>query len=176
MACPHWHLACLVAIAPCAFTAARNDRLTAAGQWIRRVGQRDLARLRAPWDPLAGRYRASDAGPRRQVMGLVGAAGVAGLPGAASARAAQVRVSGMINWAAGTVMRMPVSDGLQPKLTAPAYRFLASSEQIGSSPRPRRLPEATVWEPLPMPVLVAFAWRLRGGVKFPGSWPTPCPA
>jgi DDE_Tnp_1-associated len=29
-------LACLVAIALCAFTAAGNDRLTAAGQWIRR--------------------------------------------------------------------------------------------------------------------------------------------
>jgi predicted transposase YbfD/YdcC len=53
-------LACLVAIALCAFTAAGNDRFTAVGQWIRRAGQADLARLRAPWDPLAGRYRAPD--------------------------------------------------------------------------------------------------------------------
>ena len=53
-------LACLVAIAVCAFTAAGNDRLTAAGQWIRRASQADLARLRAPWDPVAGRYRAPD--------------------------------------------------------------------------------------------------------------------
>jgi hypothetical protein len=30
-------LACLVAIATCAFTAAGNDRFTAAGQWIRRA-------------------------------------------------------------------------------------------------------------------------------------------
>ena len=42
-------LACPVAV--CAFTAAGNDRFTAVGQWIRRAGQADLARLRAPWDP-----------------------------------------------------------------------------------------------------------------------------
>jgi predicted transposase YbfD/YdcC len=53
-------LACLVAVALCAFTAAGNDRLTAAGQWIRRAGQAGLARLHAPWDPMAGRYRAPD--------------------------------------------------------------------------------------------------------------------
>jgi predicted transposase YbfD/YdcC len=53
-------LACLVAVAVCAFTAAGNDRLTAAGQWIKRASQDDLARLRAPWDPLAGRYRVPD--------------------------------------------------------------------------------------------------------------------
>jgi len=53
-------LACLIAIALCAFTAAGNGRLTAAGQWIRRASQQDLARLRAPWDPIAGRYRAPD--------------------------------------------------------------------------------------------------------------------
>jgi hypothetical protein len=40
-------LACLVAIAVCAFTAAGNDRFTAVGQWIRRAGQADLGRLRA---------------------------------------------------------------------------------------------------------------------------------
>jgi DDE_Tnp_1-associated len=40
-------LACLIAIALCAFTAAGNDRLTAVGQWIRRAGQADLARLHA---------------------------------------------------------------------------------------------------------------------------------
>ena len=53
-------LACLIAVAVCAFTAAGNDRFTAVGQWIRRAGQADLARLRAPWDPVAGRYRAPD--------------------------------------------------------------------------------------------------------------------
>ena len=60
---PHgriYPLACLVAIAICAFTAAGNDRFTAAGQWIRRASQADLARLRAPWDPIAGQYRAPD--------------------------------------------------------------------------------------------------------------------
>jgi len=53
-------LACLIAVALCAFTAAGNDRLTAVGQWISRASQQDLARLRAPWDPMAGRYRAPD--------------------------------------------------------------------------------------------------------------------
>jgi hypothetical protein len=61
-------LACLVAIAVCAFTAAGNDRFTAAGQWIRRASQADLARLRAPWDPLAGRYRAPDEKTIRVVL------------------------------------------------------------------------------------------------------------
>jgi predicted transposase YbfD/YdcC len=53
-------LACLIAIALCAFTAAGNDRLTAVGQWVKRASQADLARLHAPWDPMAGRYRAPD--------------------------------------------------------------------------------------------------------------------
>jgi predicted transposase YbfD/YdcC len=61
-------LACLVAIALCAFTAAGNDRLTAVGQWVRRAGQADLARLHAPWDPLAGRYRAPDEKTIRVVL------------------------------------------------------------------------------------------------------------
>jgi predicted transposase YbfD/YdcC len=61
-------LACLIAIALCAFTAAGNDRFTAVGQWIRRAGQQDLARLRAPWDPLAGRYRAPDEKTVRVVL------------------------------------------------------------------------------------------------------------
>jgi len=62
-------LACLVAIAVCAFTAAGNDRLTAAGQWIKRASQDDLARLRAPWDPMAGRYRAPDEKTIRILLG-----------------------------------------------------------------------------------------------------------
>jgi predicted transposase YbfD/YdcC len=61
-------LACLVAIALCAFTAAGNDRFTAVGQWIRRAGQADLARPRAPWDPMAGRYRAPDEKTIRVVL------------------------------------------------------------------------------------------------------------
>ena len=61
-------LACLIAIAVCACTAAGNDRLTAAGQWARRASQEDLARLRAPWDPIAGRYRAPDEKTIRVVL------------------------------------------------------------------------------------------------------------
>lgn len=51
-------LECLLALVLCAMTAAGHDRLSAVGQWIRRAGQRDLARLRAPYDPVTGRYRA----------------------------------------------------------------------------------------------------------------------
>ena len=61
-------LACLIAIALCAFTAAGNDRFTAVGQWIKRASQADLARLRAPWDPVAGRYRAPDEKTIRVVL------------------------------------------------------------------------------------------------------------
>ena len=61
-------LACLVAVALCAFTAAGNDRLTAVGQWIGRASQQDLARLRAPWDPMAGRYRVPDEKTIRVVL------------------------------------------------------------------------------------------------------------
>src|SRR5438552_16130070 len=61
-------LACLIAVAVCACTAAGNDRLTAVGQWARRASQADLARLRAPWDPLAGRYRAPDAKTSRVLL------------------------------------------------------------------------------------------------------------
>src|SRR5277367_5311862 len=61
-------LACLIAIALCAFTAAGNDRCTAVGQWIKRAGQADLARLHAPWDPIAGRYRAPDEKTIRVVL------------------------------------------------------------------------------------------------------------
>jgi hypothetical protein len=46
-------LACLIAVAVCAFTAAGNDRFTAVGQWIKRAGQADLARLHAPRDPMS---------------------------------------------------------------------------------------------------------------------------
>ena len=65
-------LACLIAVAVCAFTAAGNDRLTAAGQWIKRASQQDLARLRAPRAPLAGRYRAPDEKTIRVVLDRLG--------------------------------------------------------------------------------------------------------
>jgi predicted transposase YbfD/YdcC len=61
-------LACLIAIAVCAFTAAGNDRLTAIGQWTKRASQADLARLRAPWDPVTGQYRAPDEKTIRVVL------------------------------------------------------------------------------------------------------------
>jgi DDE_Tnp_1-associated len=53
-------LACLIAVAVCAFTAVGNNRFTAVGQWVRRASQADLARLRAAWDQMVGQYRAPD--------------------------------------------------------------------------------------------------------------------
>src|ERR1035441_4189971 len=73
-------LACLIAIAVCAFTAAGNDRLTAVGQWIRRASQADLARLHAPWDPIAGRHRAPDEKTIRVVLDRLSARGFAKAP------------------------------------------------------------------------------------------------
>src|SRR5450755_2314434 len=61
-------LACVIAVAVCAFTAAGNDRFTAVGQWIKRAGQADLARLHAPWDPMTGQYRALDEKTIRVVL------------------------------------------------------------------------------------------------------------
>ena len=55
-------LACLIAVAVCAFTAAGNDRFTAVGQWIRRASCRPSRPGPAarPVGPVAGRYRAPD--------------------------------------------------------------------------------------------------------------------
>ena len=61
-------LPCLIAVAVRAFTAAGNDRLAAVGQQTRRASQADLARLRAPWDPDTGRYRAPDEKTIRVVL------------------------------------------------------------------------------------------------------------
>jgi len=87
-------LSCLIAIAIWAFTAAGNDGLTAIGQWVRRAGQDDLARLRTPWDPIADRYRALDEktirvvldrlDPRALVKALLGSRMGHGGPAAAS--------------------------------------------------------------------------------------------
>jgi predicted transposase YbfD/YdcC len=94
-------LACPTAIALCAFTAAGNDRLTAVGQWVRRAGQDDLARLRTPWDPIAGRYRAPDEktirvvldrlDPRALARALLGSRWGRGGPPAASVRRYRAR-------------------------------------------------------------------------------------
>lgn len=49
-------------------TAAGHDRLSAVGQWVKRASRADLAGLRAPWDPMAGRYRAPDEKTVRMVL------------------------------------------------------------------------------------------------------------
>ena len=47
VACPHWHCRAR------ARAWSIPSRFTAIGQWIRRASQAGLARLRAPWDPIA---------------------------------------------------------------------------------------------------------------------------
>jgi predicted transposase YbfD/YdcC len=64
-------LACLLAVAVCAFTAAGHDRLTAIGQWIARASQEDLARLGSPVDPWTGLRRVPDESTIRHVLGEV---------------------------------------------------------------------------------------------------------
>ncbi len=49
-------------------TAAGNDRLLRSGSGLKGASQADLARLRAPWDPMAGRYRAPDEKTIRVVL------------------------------------------------------------------------------------------------------------
>jgi predicted transposase YbfD/YdcC len=61
-------LACLVAVALCALTAAGHDRLSAVGQWVKRASQGELARLGCPYDPLTGRYRCPDEKTIRTVL------------------------------------------------------------------------------------------------------------
>src|ERR1035441_1884614 len=61
-------LACQTAPASDAFPAAGKARLPGVGQWKRRASKADLARLHAPWDPIAGRYRAPDEKTIRVVL------------------------------------------------------------------------------------------------------------
>jgi predicted transposase YbfD/YdcC len=53
-------LASLVAVALCGLTVAGHDGLTGIGQWARRAGPAERARLGLPWDPMTGQYRVPD--------------------------------------------------------------------------------------------------------------------
>lgn len=61
-------LSCLVAVAVCAMTTAGHDGLTAVGQWIKKAGPVDRARLRLPWNPWTGQFRAPDEKTIRVVL------------------------------------------------------------------------------------------------------------
>lgn len=63
-----YDLSSLVAIVLCAMTATGHDGVTAIGQWIRRAGPAELARLRLPFDVLSGRYRVPDEKTLRSVL------------------------------------------------------------------------------------------------------------
>jgi DDE family transposase len=66
--CP---LACLAAIATCAFTAAGNDRFTAVGQWDQAGLPGRPGPAARPVDPIAGWYRAPDEKTIRVVLDRV---------------------------------------------------------------------------------------------------------
>jgi predicted transposase YbfD/YdcC len=53
-------LASLVAVALCGLTVAGHDGLTGIGQWAKRAGPGERARLGLPWDPMTGQYRVPD--------------------------------------------------------------------------------------------------------------------
>jgi hypothetical protein len=61
-------LACLIAIAVCAFTAAGNDRFTAVGQWVRRPARRIWPGCAPRGTRVAGRYRAPEEKTIRVVL------------------------------------------------------------------------------------------------------------
>jgi predicted transposase YbfD/YdcC len=63
-----YSLASLVAVALCGLTAAGHDRLTGIGQWIKRAGPEEHARLGLPWDPMTGQYRVPDEKTIRTVL------------------------------------------------------------------------------------------------------------
>src|SRR5512144_1287723 len=53
-------LSCLIVVAVCAMTTAGHDGLSAIGQWIKKASPLDRARLRLPWNPMTGAFRAPD--------------------------------------------------------------------------------------------------------------------
>jgi predicted transposase YbfD/YdcC len=63
-----YSLASLVAVALCGLTSAGHDRLTGIGQWVKRAGPAERARLGLPWDPMTGQYRVPDEKTIRTVM------------------------------------------------------------------------------------------------------------
>lgn len=61
-------LASLIAVVLCGLTAAGHDRLTGIGQWVKRAGPAERARLGLPWDPMTGQYRVPDEKTIRMVL------------------------------------------------------------------------------------------------------------
>jgi predicted transposase YbfD/YdcC len=61
-------LTCLIAVVVCAMTTAGHDGLTAVGQWVKKAGPVDRARLRLPWNPVTGQFRAPDEKTIRVVL------------------------------------------------------------------------------------------------------------
>ena len=184
-------LACLVAIAVCAFTAAGNDRFTAVGQWIGRAGQADLARLRAPWDPLAGRYRAPDEktirvvldrlDPRALTRALLGPRPrrppVPGGPPSASVRDYRARrAAQQARMLARSRLRAVAVDGKTSRGSPPRRRHPGSSPRrrrarraASGSPRGRR--QAQRDQPLHRAPGTAGPGRRRGDLRRPPHGP-----
>jgi hypothetical protein len=172
-------LSCLVAIALCAFTAAGNDRLTAVGQWIKRASQHDLARLRGPWDPIAGRYRVPDEktirvvldrlDPRAVPRALLGRPGSRRGGGPPSASTGSIRADADIHatpsepWAAGS-HRSLNSWSVSPTRTNPRRSYsLRASGLSFSTPRSRGMPAAAACALRSSMIAVPMPWRWKPG-------------
>ena len=96
-----YRLATLLALGVCAMSAPGHDSVTAIAEWGRRAGQEVLARLGAPFDPIAGRYHSPDDKTLRDAYAKVdasalAAAGFAALAGLArDAAAAELAPDGL---------------------------------------------------------------------------------
>jgi hypothetical protein len=182
-------LACLIAVAVCVFTAAGNDRFTAAGQWARRASQADLARLRAPWDPVAGRYRAPDEKTIRVVLDKLDPRALtralpgpqprrrrAGRPASASVRDYRARRSAQeVKAAARGRLGAVAVDG---KTSRGARRADGTPGMAASRPAPSRPLTSAAWT---FPVPARPSRSPAGGKtpppgRFPARLSTPSPA
>ena len=94
-------LATLLALGACAMSAAGHDSVTAIAEWGRRADQETLARLGAPFDPMAGRYQSSDERTLRDAYAQVDPSHVA--------KAGFARLAGL---AAATTSTATTPDGL----------------------------------------------------------------
>lgn len=72
-----YRLATLLALGVCAMSSAGHDSVTAIAEWGRRAGDDVLARLDAPFDPIAGRYQSPDDKTLREAYAKVDASALA---------------------------------------------------------------------------------------------------
>jgi hypothetical protein len=117
-----YELATLLALGVCAMSAAGHDSVTAIAEWGRRAGGEVLARLGAPFDPIAGRYQSPDDKTLRDAYAKVDASLLA--------KAGFARLAGL---AADTAKAPTTPDGLSEREQRRAAR-----READTPGRPRR--------------------------------------